>query len=138
MIYSNLEFHRESQEKMEINSASKLLFADMTYRLNGIAIQVRKEIGRYGREKQYCDLFELKLKENGIAYRREQTVGGTGNRFDFIIADKIVIEIKAKTFVIKEDYFQVQRYLHSVNLELGIIYNFREEFVKPHRVLHLQ
>ena len=117
---------------------TKLLHADLTYKLNGIAIQVRKEIGRYAREKQYCDLFEQKLKENGIVYKREQTVGDTGNRLDFIIQDKIVVEVKAKTFVIKEDYLQVQRYSHILNLELGIIYNFREEFVKPHRILHVQ
>jgi GxxExxY protein len=117
---------------------SKLLNADLTYRLNGIAIQVRKEIGRYAREKQYCDLFEAKLKERGIVYRREQIVGDTGNRPDFIIEEKVLLEMKAKTFVIKEDYFQVQRYLHILNLELGIIYNFREEFIKPHRILRVQ
>lgn len=122
---------------MENDFGSKLLYANLTYRLNGIAIQVRKEIGRYAKEKQYCDLFELKLKENGINYKREQTVGGTGNRLDFVVADKVILEIKAKAFVIKEDYYQVQRYLHILNLELGVIYNFREEFVKPHRILRI-
>ena len=117
---------------------TKLLYKDLTYKLNGLAIEVRKEIGRFAKEKQYCDLFEIKLKENGIVYKREQTVGDTGNRLDFIVEDKIVVEIKAKTFVIKEDYFQVQRYLHILNLELGIIYNFREQFVKPHRILRVQ
>ena len=111
---------------MENNPNSKLLYGNLTYRLNGIAIDVRKEIGRFAREKQYCDLFEQKLKQNGIVYKREQAVGDTGNRLDFIIADKIVVEMKTKTFVIKEDYLQVQRYLHILNLELGIIYNFRK------------
>lgn len=114
---------------------TKLIFSDLSFKLNGIAIQIYKEIGRFGREKQYSDLFEVKLKEASLKYLREQTVGDSGNRLDFLVDDKVVIEIKAKPFVLKEDYFQVQRYLHSLNLELGIIYNFRGSLVKPQRVL---
>ena len=110
---------------------------DLTFRLNGIAIEVRKEIGRYGREKQYCDLYWAKLKEKGILAVREQTIGGTGNRLDFVVADKIALEMKAKPFITKEDYYQVQRYLQALNWELGIIYNFRELYVKPHRILRI-
>ena len=116
---------------------TKLLYSDLTFKLNGISIQLRKEIGRFGKEKQYCDLYEEKLKENNIAYKREVIVGDTGNRLDFLVEEKIVLEMKAKPFVIKEDYYQIQRYLHVLNLELGIIYNFREQYVKPHRILRV-
>lgn len=116
----------------------ELLFKELSFILNGLAIEVRKEIGRFGREKQYSDLYEKKLIEKGIVFVREQAVGDTGNRLDFIIENQIALEMKAKPFVIKEDYFQVQRYLHVLNIELGIIYNFREMFVKPHRILRIK
>jgi len=122
---------------MENISNSKLLFADLTYKLNGIAIQVRKEVGRYGRERQYCDLYALKLSENELSFERELVVGSSGNRLDFLVEKIIPIEAKAKPFILKEDYFQVQRYLHALNLDLGIIYNFREEYIKPHRILRV-
>lgn len=116
---------------------TKLLYPDLTFKLNGCAILVRKEIGRFGKEKQYSDLFEIKLKESNIPYKREVIIGDSGNRIDFVAYDKVAVEMKAKPFITKEDYFQVQRYLHATNLELGIIYNFREQFVKPHRILRV-
>ena len=113
----------------------KLLFADLTFALNGIAIEVRKEIGRFGKEKQYCDQYEIKLKDSGITYMRELMIGDSGNKVDFNIEDKLLLEMKAQPFVLKQDYFQMQRYLQATKLELGIIYNFREQYVKPHRIL---
>lgn len=59
-----------------------------------------------------------------------------GNKADFLIASKIVIDFKAKKFVTKEDYMQMQRYLHGANLELGLIVNFRGTYLKPKRVLN--
>lgn len=35
----------------------------------------------------------------------------TGNILDFIVDDKIILEFKAKPIVLKEDYYQIQRYL---------------------------
>jgi len=55
---------------------------------------------------------------------------------DFIIENKIIIDIKAKKFITKEDYYQMLRYLKGANLELGIIYNFRNTYLKPKRVLN--
>ena len=40
---------------------TKLLYPDLTFRLNGIAIQVRKEIGRFGREKNNIVIY---LRQN--------------------------------------------------------------------------
>jgi len=36
----------------------------------------------------------------------------------------------------KEDYEQVQRYLKTLNLALGILVNFRDERIYPKRVLN--
>lgn len=121
---------------MEIQN-QKLIHSELSYVLNGIAIEVRKELGRFAREKQYADLFEKKLIEKDIPHKRELTIGDSGNRLDFNIDDCIIVDAKAKPFVLKEDYRQMQNYLHVTGLELGIIYNFREQYVKPHRILRV-
>ena len=121
---------------MEIQN-QKLIHSELSYVLNGIAIEVRKELGRFAREKQYADLFEKKLIEKDIPHKRELTIGDSGNRLDFNINDCIIVDAKAKPFVLKEDYRQMQNYLHVTGLELGIIYNFREQYVKPHRILRV-
>ena len=121
---------------MEIKN-QKLIYEELSYILNGIAIEVRKELGRFAREKQYADLYEKKLKEKSIPYKRELTISDSGNRLDFNVKDTIVVDAKAKPFILKEDYRQMQNYLHVTRLDLGIIYNFREQYVKPHRILRV-
>ena len=50
--------------------------------------------------------------------------------------DKIIIDIKAKKFITKEDYYQMQRYLQTANYQLGLIVNFRSVHLKPKRVIN--
>ena len=76
----------------------KFLYADLTYKINGILIEVHKELGSYAREKQIGDLFEKKLKERNIVYQREVRIGDSDNIADFIIDNKIVVELKPNLF----------------------------------------
>lgn len=117
------------------NGKINLLYESETYKLNGIAFKVQKELGRFCREKQYCDCYEGYLVKENIPYKRELPVGDSGNKLDFFVYDHIPLEMKAKPFLLKEDYYQTQRYLQVLNAELGIIYNFRDRYLKPKRIL---
>lgn len=112
-----------------------LLYENLTYEIRGLLFETHRELGRFAREKQYADLFEKKLVGRGIKYAREQSIGNSGNILDFVIDDKIIVEFKAKPFLVKTDYFQLQRYLQSSQLRLGLLVNFRSEFLNPQRVL---
>lgn len=120
----------------------EILHKELSYRITGLFFQVQKELGRFCREKQYADRLEELLKENRLNYEREfeirdtRTGRTTGNRIDFLIENKIIVDLKAKNFIFKDDYFQMQRYLRSLDLELGMIINFRNTHLKPKRVLN--
>lgn len=115
----------------------ELLYPELSYVITGILFAVHNEIGAYGREKQYGDLIEIKLKENNLKYLRECRVGNSGNIIDFVIEDKIVLELKAKRILLKEDYEQVQRYLQQTQLKLGMLVNFRNKYIKPSRIVRI-
>ncbi|MBU2542322.1 GxxExxY protein [Patescibacteria group bacterium] len=115
----------------------ELIYPDLSYRINGILFSVHNEVGQYGREKQYGDLLETKLKENGLNFKREFRIGSTGNIVDFIIDDKIILELKTKRILEKNDYEQVQRYLQQTKLKLGLLINFRNKYVKPTRIVKI-
>lgn len=115
-----------------------ILFSELSYKITGLCLQVKKELGRFAKEKQYCDRLEQLLKENDLHFSREFTIKGTGNRVDFIVADTILLEIKAVPFITKEDYFQTQRYLKVLHLKLGMIINFQAPYLKPHRVINYE
>jgi len=119
-----------------IKRKREFLYGEISYKINGILIEVFKELGAYAREKQYSNLTEEKFKERGIKFEREVLIGDSGNILDYIVEGKIVLELKAKPFLTKEHFDQVKRYLHQTNLKLGILVNFRTNYLNPQRVLN--
>ena len=118
-------------------SDSKLIYPELSYTITGLLFSVHNDLGPYGREKQYGDKVEEKLKEANIPYKREFLIPGTGNILDFVIADKIALEFKVKRMLAPEDYYQMQRYLQESNLRLGLLVNFRNKYIKPVRIIRI-
>ena len=119
------------------------LYTELSYHLNGIFFAVHNELGRFRNEKQYCDGIEAKLQEAQIPYKREYPLPASfkgehsrRNIVDFFIEDKIVLEIKAKPGVDKQDYYQVLRYLSSLQCRIGILVNFGRYTLVPKRILN--
>lgn len=125
-----------------METKTNILYPDLCYQINGLCFKTQNELGRFCREKQYADKFEELLKGSGLKYRREirlteiNNESPDGNIADFVIEDKVIVDFKAKKFITKEDYFQMQRYLKAANMELGMIINFRSTYLKPKRVLN--
>ncbi|MBI2309988.1 GxxExxY protein [Candidatus Collierbacteria bacterium] len=105
---------------------------------------IHNELGRYCREKQYGDRLELLLREAKFEFSRAVDLSSfghslvKGNRADFVVDNKIVVDLKTKPVITKEDYNQMQRYLKGSWLELGLIVNFRNKYLKPKRVLNIE
>ena len=79
----------------DANNANKLIYPKLSYLIVGICFDVHNELGKFGKEKQYADLFEQKLKEAKILYKRELKIGESGNIVDFLIGKKI-LRVKGK------------------------------------------
>lgn len=124
---------------MTRNNPEKIIYSELSYVINGLCFKVQGELGRFCREKQYCDALERKLQEAGLNYKRESDVSNEyvdGNIADFVIDGKILLEAKSVPYITKKDYFQVQRYLHSAGLKLGLLVNFRSLYLKPKRIIN--
>ncbi|MBI4992933.1 MAG: GxxExxY protein [Candidatus Magasanikbacteria bacterium] len=121
----------------------EIVHKELSYQINGILFDVHNEVGRYANEKQVCDYIEKRLKLKDIPYKREYALSAANqvehygrHRVDFLIDNKIVLEIKHKNYLVKNDYYQLRRYLQVLNLSLGILVNFREERLHPKRILN--
>lgn len=124
---------------------NELIYSKSTYIINGILFKVHNKLGRYCNENQYADLIEEYFKKDRVIYEREKIlppafIGEKNgrNKIDFLIDDKIILEIKAKRIITKEDYYQIRRYLFSLKKKLGILVNFRNKFLHPKRILNSQ
>lgn len=115
----------------------ELIYPELSYDIVGLCYDTHNEIGAFGREKQYGDSFEHKLKEDKIKYKRELQIGDTGNKADFFVEEKILLEFKAKRFLQEADFRQMQRYLQATGIKLGILVNFGTSSVQTERVVFM-
>ncbi|KKU50050.1 MAG: hypothetical protein A3F53_02610 [Candidatus Zambryskibacteria bacterium RIFCSPHIGHO2_12_FULL_48_10] len=121
----------------------EIIHKEISYRIGGLLFKVHNELGRYCREKQYGDALEKLLKSEGIPFKREEIASvemienKNTNKVDFIVDDKVILELKAKPFVLKEDYYQTQKYLQASGHKLGLIVNFRNKYLKPIRIIRM-
>lgn len=115
---------------------------ELSYKITGVLFKVHKDLGQFATERQHADKFEEYLLKENFIYSREFEIkkfksdSPKGNRVDFLIENKIIVDLKAKTYINKEDYYQMQRYLRFSGLELGLIVNFRAFRLFPKRVLN--
>lgn len=108
------------------------LYEEESREIMRIALLLHRELGCGFKEKVYQDAFEVLLKEYNIPYEREKRIQmiyhGTilehDFYYDFVVFDKIGIELKAFSDIIGEFESQIINYLHVSNHKLGVILNF--------------
>jgi len=129
------------QKIQKAKVSDKVIYPELSYVLTGILFDTHNSLGRFAREKQYGDMIESMLRKNELSFEREKAlpIEHINNKFtnkaDFVVDNKILLELKAKLLVTKEDYNQIHRYLSASNLKLGIIVNFRNKYLRPIRIV---
>ncbi len=123
--------------------SEKVLYPELSYVLCGLCFVVQNRPGRFRNERQYADFLEKLFQERKLKYEREVALSpsfpgehAARNKPDFIVDDKIILDLKAKRIITKEDYFQMRRYLVSGKKRLGLIVNLRAKYVSIKRVLN--
>jgi len=126
-----------------LTNKEKVIYPELSYTLMGILFEVHNKSGTKYQEKHYQKAIEIKLKELNIPYKREEKVTIEFGKeklgefyIDFIINDKIILEIKKVWKITQDDIKQVLRYLKATNLKLAIIANFRHKKLEYRRVLN--
>ena len=121
----------------------KLIYPELSYILMGVLFEVHNKLGTKYQEKHYQRAIEIKLKELNIPYKREAKVNiefgkeKLGEFFiDFVIDNKIILEIKKIWKITQDDIKQVLRYLKAAGLKLAIIANFKHKRLEYRRVLN--
>jgi GxxExxY protein len=126
-----------------INSNEKLILKDLSYKLMHILFDVHNKLGTSFKEEQYKNAIADYLNKLGLKLEREKEISADfkgliikGLRVDFIIENKIILEVKSKPLLTKEDLRQVLRYLKSLNLPLAILVNFKKKKLEYKRIIN--
>jgi GxxExxY protein len=109
----------------------------------GILFSVQNKLGNRYQEKYYQRAIEVALKEEKVSFKRELPVDLMFNDerigkffLDFLIENKVVLEVKTVDRLKPKDFKQVLAYLTANNLELGILVNFRTDKLTYKRILN--
>lgn len=108
-----------------------LLYEDLTYKLRGVFFKVYNTLGFGHRESVYQNALVAEFNKQKIPFKEESRLGviydgakvGTYTP-DFLIDDKIILEIKSVEFLSKDAEKQLIYYLKGTNYKLGFLVNF--------------
>ena len=117
--------------------------SELTDKIIGAAISVHKELKSGFVEKIYQRALYLELKNAGLKVEREKKINlrykkaniGYGQP-DFIVNDKVVIEIKATSEIMDIHKSQLLSYLKLSNKKVGLILNFGKSVLDIKRIVN--
>lgn len=116
---------------------------ELTYKIIGACIKIYNKLGSSYQEKHYQRVLEIELRDTlKIPSKREQEIDleFEGKKFgkylvDFIVDDKVVVELKRVPEIVPENQVQLLRYLNTLQMKVGLIINFGNSKLEVKRVI---
>ncbi len=128
---------------MDQGGKDKVIYKNLSYKIVGVLYEVYNELGYGYQEKIYENAIAKSLLENGIHYKRQapykivfhgEIIGR--NYIDFIINDRIVLEIKRGDYFSRKNIEQIKKYLAVTGMKLAILAHFTSSGVKIFRAFN--
>jgi len=120
-----------------------LIYPELSYKIVGVLFEAHNKLGPGYHEKYYQKATALGLQESGLSFNEQVysplvfNDSKVGRYFlDFLIDDKIILEIKKGDRFSKRNIDQIVAYLKVNNLKLGIIANFGNKELKFKRIIN--
>ena len=118
-------------DQKQIIADTNFLYKDLSYQIRGAMFTVFNNLGFGHKEQVYQKALALELTELKIPFQRELSlnVNYKGSivghyRPDFVVDEKIIIELKAVEFIPKSYELQLLNYLKGTGFKLGFLVNF--------------
>jgi len=121
----------------------KIIYKDLSYKIVGIVYKVYNDLGYGYQEKYYKNAISLEFDKEHLGYNRKKEIklnysGKNIGRYflDFIIENKIILEIKITNYFHSRDIKQILGYLKSAKLKLGILVLVTPNGIKCKRIIN--
>lgn len=119
---------------MIADSNEKFIYKGLSYKIIGCIYEVYNELGPAHKELIYQDALKVAFAENKIEYKENQRLKIKFKNKevgvyepDFIIEDKIILEIKSVLNMPKVFEKQLYYYLRGTKYKVGYLVNFGNE-----------
>jgi len=128
---------------MANNANNKIIYPELSYKIVGAAFNIFNELGYGLSEKLYQIAMGKELHDLGLNFRREvyAPLNYKGEKLvkgyaDFVVEDKILLELKVVSKLGYVHSKQVLNYLKTTGTKLGILLYFTKDGVKYRRVIN--
>ncbi len=121
-----------------------LVYPELSYKIVGCAFEVYNQLGFGHPEKVYQRAMAEVFKSKSIPFTEQvyypvkvnkKTI--SKNFFDFLVEDKIVVELKKDNRFSKQHIDTVNEYLNVSKIKLAILINFTRTEVVYKRILNI-
>jgi GxxExxY protein len=106
-------------------------YSDITEKVIGCAMKVHGTLGNGFQEVIYQRALSIEMEKNGLLFGREiempiyyESIDIGTRRVDFLIHEKILLEIKAVTKLENVHLAQALNYIEAFKMEIGLLINF--------------
>ena len=121
-----------------------LIYPELCYKIIGILFVVWTELGFGHKESFYQNALVEEFKNANLNFKEQLPVKIMYKNkkigiyyFDFLIENKMILELKVRNFFSQKDIRQLYSYLKAKDLKLGLIAHFTQSGVKFKRVVNL-
>lgn len=132
-----------SQIKTLMKNEAKLLEPKLSYKIVGALFKVHTALGPGHQERYYQRACAIEFEKEGLKYSKELKIpfeynGKSIGRYylDFLIEDKIPLELKVTREFSKADIGQLLKYLRKTNKQLGMLVNFGSSSLEYNRIIN--
>src|ERR1035438_1866502 len=119
-----------------------IIYKQEVYDIVGVCMEVHRQLGKGFLEIVYKDAIEYECKQKQYFYEREKEYQVNyknivlSHKFfaDFIIFDKIILEVKGRGGIEDDFIGHTSNYLAAAKLKVGLIVNFGNDSLEFKRV----
>ncbi|MEO6671436.1 MAG: GxxExxY protein [Ferruginibacter sp.] len=123
---------------------SEIVYKDESYAIIGLCMEVYNQLGHGFSEIVYKDALELEFNDSNIIYEREKEYlvyykkKLLRHKFyaDFVVCDKIILEVKSVKEIVDEHISQAINYLKVSDKKLALLVNFARGKLDYKRILY--
>ena len=130
LSYTQRSRGRRKNTDMEINEITGIIIEE--------SIKIHRDIGPGLLESVYEELLFYRLTKRGLKVMRQQPITliyedvkmNVDLRYDMMVEEKVLVELKSQEIVPPVAYKVLKTYLRLTNISIGLLINFNVEVLK--------
>jgi GxxExxY protein len=134
----------EIEKTVQVKEKKYFPHKDLTYKIIGVAMNVHKELGPGFLEAVYHEALTIEFSDSDFEFKSEVPLELAYKgiklkkkyRADFIVDNKVLVELKQSYCLSKIGEIQVLNYLNATGYKVGLLLNFGQESLQWKRIVY--